>query len=252
MSQQTQGLVRGDGDKAALAAALARDFNVLLTNTADGPTIYSPERFQGIKLPPLIEKAARDGVEQKAFTRVRLNRRMLEEAYPGAIVKSLGGVYPDTEISEPSPADSQQAYADYQDDANRRMQHNVKFPNEPKQVRPDENMVVNKDGTMQLTGQGGVFRINGALTKLIFDRNPDHEFYVEESFPMDWMYPYLMPYGIIMKVNRQPVAEISQETIARDHKFWSDYSERTIGDWITYDTSINEICDFCEQGLCDA
>jgi Flp pilus assembly protein TadD len=247
LSQKTQGLVRGDGDKAALAGALARDFNVLLTNTADGPTIYSPERFQGIKLPPLIEKAARDGVEQKPFTRVRLNRRMLEEAYPEAIVKSLGGVYPDTEISEPSLADCNQAYAEYQEDAQRRMQHDAKFPNEPKQVRPDENMVVNKDGTMQLTGQGGVFRINGKLTQLIFERNPDHEFYVEESFPMDWMYPYLMPYGIIMKVNRQPVAEISQETIARDHKFWSDYSERTIGDWITYDTSINEICDFCDK-----
>jgi hypothetical protein len=28
---------------------------------------------------------------------------MLEEAYPDAIVKSLGGVYPDTEIITPSP-----------------------------------------------------------------------------------------------------------------------------------------------------
>ena len=35
---------------------------------------------------------------QTASTRLRLNRRMLEEAYPEAIVKSLGGVYPDTEI----------------------------------------------------------------------------------------------------------------------------------------------------------
>jgi tetratricopeptide (TPR) repeat protein len=43
------------------------------------------------------------------------------------------------------------------------------------------------------------------------------------------------------------VAEISEETIARDHKFWKDYSQRTIGDWINYDTSINEICDFCDK-----
>ena len=35
---------------------------------------------------------------------------MLEEAYPGDIVKSLGGVYPDTEIATPSPDDSQQCY----------------------------------------------------------------------------------------------------------------------------------------------
>jgi tetratricopeptide (TPR) repeat protein len=35
--------------------------------------------------------------------------------------------------------------------------------------------------------------------------------------------------------------------IARDHKFWCDYSTRTIGDWITYDTSISNICAFCEK-----
>jgi len=162
-------------------------------------------------------------------------------------VKSLGGVYPDTEIQEPSKEDSEQAFREYQDDAHRRMEHDTKFPNEPKQVRPDENMVITKDGQMQLSGSGGVFRINGTLTKLIFDRNPDHEFYVEESFPLDWMYPYLTPFGIIMKVNRQPVAEITPEMIARDHQFWSDYSERTIGNWITYDTSVKEICDFCEK-----
>ncbi len=250
LSQQTQGLVSGQADKAALARALAGDFNRLLNltnNTADGPVIYAPARFQNIKLPPLIEKAVKNWDDQTASTKVRLNRRMLEEAYPEEIVKSLGGVYPDTEIQEPGKTDSEQAYRDYQDDAHRRIEHDAKFPNEPKQVRPDESMIITKDGQMQLTGQGGVFRINGALTQWIFDRNPDHEFYVEESFPLDWMYPYLTPFGIIMKVNRQPVPEITPEMMARDHQFWSDYSERTIGNWITYDTSVKEICDFCEK-----
>ena len=47
--------------------------------------------------------------------------------------------------------------------------------------------------------------INSYVTKAMFDANPDHEFYVEESYPMDWMYPYLTPFGIIMQVNRQPL-----------------------------------------------
>jgi predicted Zn-dependent protease len=50
-----------------------------------------------------------------------------------------------------------------------------------------------------------------------------------------------------MKVNRLPVPEISDDMIARDHQFWSDYSERLIGNWITYDTSINDLCDFCDK-----
>src|SRR5437867_10603322 len=89
--------------------------------------------------------------------------------------------------------------------------------------------------------------INGLLTKVIFDKNPTHEFYVEESFPLDWMYPHLTPFGIIMKLNRQPLAEIPEEVVQRDHQFWSDYSERLIGHGITYDTPVSNICAFAEQ-----
>jgi tetratricopeptide (TPR) repeat protein len=32
--------------------------------------------------------------------------------------------------------------------------------------------------------------------------------------------------------------------VAKDHEFWSLYSDRLIGNWINYDTSIKEICDF--------
>ena len=89
--------------------------------------------------------------------------------------------------------------------------------------------------------------INGLLTKVIFDHNPDNAFYVEESFPLDWMFPHLTPYGIIMKINRQPLPEINDEICRRDHEFWSKYSERLIGNWITYDTSVKEITEFVER-----
>jgi tetratricopeptide (TPR) repeat protein len=63
---------------------------------------------------------------------------------------------------------------------------------------------------------------------------------------MDWMYPYLIPYGVIMQVNRQPL-DLTEEMMARDHQFWSDYSARTIGMPITYNTTAKELCDFAEQ-----
>jgi hypothetical protein len=249
LSKETQGLVTGQAENRMLARALAGDFNRILSvtnNTGDGPTMYTPERFKNIALPPLIEKAAKNWNDQTQATRVRLNRRMLEEAYPDAIVKSLGGVYPDTEILEPNEAVSNQKYNDFYSDVQRRYDHDKKFPNEPKLVRGDENIVM-ANGQMQVTGQGAVMRINGLLTQYIFDQNPDHEFYVEESFPLDWMYPYLTPFGIIMKVNRQQAPEITEEMVARDRQFWSDYSERLIGNWITTNTTIEEICDFCEK-----
>jgi tetratricopeptide (TPR) repeat protein len=61
------------------------------------------------------------------------------------------------------------------------------------------------------------------------------------------MYPYLTPFGIIMKINRQPVATLTDEMVKRDHEFWSQYSDRLIGNFINYNTSVKEITDFVEK-----
>ena len=148
------------------------------------------------------------------------------------------GVYPPTEIKTPSPEDSQRAFNEYLEDAQRRYHLN--------QMKPGEDFKID-NGKVQVSGQVAVMSINGILTKMIFDANPDHEFYVEESFPLDWMYSYLTPSGIIMKINRQPLPELSQDVVNKDHEFWSKYSDRLIGNWITYDTTVKEICDFAER-----
>lgn len=149
------------------------------------------------------------------------------------------GVYPAEEIYCPTPLDSQKTFEQYITDAGRRLQMN--------QLRPGENVTMGPQGQVQVSGQVSVMAINGLLTKLIFDKNPDHEFYVEESFPLDWMYPYLKPYGIIMKINRQPVEEITEAMVKDDHLFWKKYSERLCGDVVSYDTPIKEITDFVQR-----
>jgi tetratricopeptide (TPR) repeat protein len=70
---------------------------------------------------------------------------------------------------------------------------------------------------------------------------------VEESFPLDWMYPYETPAGVIMKINRQPLSSLPSDVFKKDHEFWSQYSGRLIGNWITYDTRIRQIADFAEK-----
>ena len=67
---------------------------------------------------------------------------------------------------------------------------------------------------------------SGLITKVMFDHNPRNEFFVEESFPLDWMYPHLTPFGIIMKINREPLRTLPKEVFERDHEFWTKYSER--------------------------
>jgi Flp pilus assembly protein TadD len=241
LSPLTRQLVDAGADENLLRQALSRDFNLLLEAT----NIYSPDRFKDIKLPVLIREAASNR-RLTSNNVIRLNRRMLEEAYPDSIVKSLGGIYPDTEIITPSAADSERCFDDYLHDAEKRLKHDKEFPNEPRQVKFGEDVQI-VDGRVQASGQVAVMSINGLLAKVIFDKNPHHEFYVEESFPLDWMYPYLTPFGIIMKINRHPVPELTQDIIDKDHAFWSQFSRRTIGNWITYDTSVKEVCDWTEK-----
>lgn len=156
------------------------------------------------------------------------------------------GIFPEHEIHTPLPADFDRCYHAYADDAERRWKHDRDFPDEPPQVRPGEEFSM-LNHQFRIDGDTAVFALNGALAKIIFDRNPDHEFFLEESLPIDWMYPYLTPYGIIMKLNRQPVAELTDDIVRRDHEFWSHYSERLIGNWITYDTTASNVVDFVDK-----
>ena len=198
--------------------------------------LYSSNRFHNVKLSDHVQKF----IDQNpaSHTLIRLNRLLLEAAYPTQLAQSKGGVYPDREIHTPSNDDSQKAFSDYLADAQQRLKEGRLKPGED--VKIIENRV-------QVSGQVAVMAINGLLTKVIFEKNPGHEFYVEESFPLDWMYPYLTPYGIIMKINRNPVGELTEDMLRRDHEFWSQFSDRLVGNWITYDTSISNICEFVER-----
>src|SRR5262249_46962940 len=92
-----------------------------------------------------------------------------------------------------------------------------------------------------------VMAINALLAKEIFDKNPSREFYVEESFPLDWMYPHLEPHELIMKINREPLARLSEEVVQRDHDYWQMRVNGMLGDWLTDDTSVQKVTEFAEK-----
>jgi thioredoxin-like negative regulator of GroEL len=202
------------------------------------PPLYDPERFKSVNISEYLQ----DFIKQnpQSDTRVRLNRLLLEAAYPAEIAKSLGGVYPDREIYIATPEDSSRCFNEYMADAQRRLQLN--------QLKAGEDVKYDRDsGRVSVSGQVAVMTINGLITKVMFDHNPKNEFFVEESFPLDWMYPHLTPYGIIMKINRQPLQELTEDIVKRDHQFWTQYSERLIGNWITYDTPVKDIAAWVEK-----
>lgn len=82
-----------------------------------------------------------------------------------------------------------------------------------------------ENGRVSVNGVGGVMAINGILAKLIFEENKDkHDFYVEESYAIQWMYPYLTPNGLMLKLNAQPLARLPEQVVKDDHAFWGWYT----------------------------
>ena len=131
--------------------------------------------------------------------------------------------------------DLQNAFKDYMADAQLRLKHDRDFPKEPRQIKPGEDVhVVN--GRLQVSGQVAVMMINALLVKVIFDHNSNCEFYVEESFPLDWMYPYLLPHGLIFKLNREPLPALTTQAIDADHAFWAKQCRSMLGDWLKPET----------------
>jgi tetratricopeptide (TPR) repeat protein len=245
LSAPTQQLVCANGDEGALRRGLAKDLNLLLErelkpgSDAQGTSavaLYSPDRFKHLTLPEYLT----DFIAQnpQSHTRIRLNRLLLEAAYPSRLARSLGGVYPDREIHTPTPEERERCCQEYIQDAGRRAQLN--------QLRPGEDVQI-VGNQIQMHGQVAVMGINAAIAKLIFERNPKHEFYVEESMPLDWMYPHLTPNGVIMKVHRQPLTALPEEVLQKDHEFWKQYSKRLTGDIIDYGTPIKQVVQWIEK-----
>jgi predicted Zn-dependent protease len=72
--------------------------------------------------------------------------------------------------------------------------------------------------------------INGILTKMMFDHERlRHAFYVEESYVIQWMYPYLSPHGLIMKINKDQ-NPITPQILRNDADFWDWYVRRLLKD----------------------
>jgi len=72
--------------------------------------------------------------------------------------------------------------------------------------------------------------INGILAEMIFDHNNyKHDFYVEESYVIRWMYPHLTPHGLIMKINNRK-ARTPRRLVNADLDFWDWYTRRLASD----------------------
>lgn len=101
--------------------------------------------------------------------------------------------------------------------------------------------------TPGISQESAVWELNRYLAKIIFERNPKHRFFVEESLWIPWMGPHLTPHGFIMELHRKPVEEFTEEMIAKDQRFWAAHVKGWLGNWLTADTGFAEVIDWVER-----
>jgi tetratricopeptide (TPR) repeat protein len=122
--------------------------------------------------------------------------------------------FPKAPIRIPTPDDSARAFQQFVSEVQ-------------SGARPNRGDIVIENGRVQVTGALAVMEINGILAKYIFDWNKtNHAFYVEESYVIQWMYPYLSPAGVIMKIEKEMLPapqqnpKLWQDIVAKDKAYW--------------------------------
>jgi hypothetical protein len=126
--------------------------------------------------------------------------------------------------------DSESAFEQYKADAMRRLQHDEQFPDEPKQVLPNENIKM-VDGKVQVSGQVAVMAINEKLLQMLMVKNPDLSFAIEQSFPFKSTYANATPAGPIMELGVQdPQNSLTHERAAQSVDYWRNTAQQLLAD----------------------
>jgi hypothetical protein len=143
------------------------------------------------------------------------------------------------DIYIPTGKDSEKCFDDFYAGLKTRLKNH--------ELKPGENATTGTKGELQVNGNTGVMEINALLTKVLFDHETNRQFYVEQSFPLDWMYPYLEPHGLILKLDHEPLNELSDETIRKDNDYWNKIMSPMIGDWLNTNTPVKDVAAFAKR-----
>jgi len=126
--------------------------------------------------------------------------------------------------------ESKRAFEDYVNDAQKRLEHDQQFPDEPKQVLPGEDIQV-VDGKVVVKGQVAVMAINGRLLQMLMQKNPDMSFAIEQSFPFRDTYADALPLGPLMELNaRNDQNTFTAERASESLDYWRNAAQQIFSD----------------------
>ena len=208
---------------------LLRRFGREVMETVPARSIYFGGTEAGRFIISALSESHRDG--QPFFTLTQ--NQLADMAYLEYLRKMYG-----TKIYVPTVEDSQRIFQEYVADAQARLKAG--------RLKPGEDVRV-VDNQVQVRGQVAVMEINARLVRLILEKNPGRDFFVEEGIPLDWMYPHLSPEGLVFRLNPTPLSALGAETIQKNNDYWRRLAGELVGEWLNEKTSVKDVCEFAEK-----
>jgi len=129
-----------------------------------------------------------------------------------------------------SGEESSRAFSDYIADAQKRLEHDQQFPDEPKQLRTGEDVRFT-DGRVQVGGQVAVMAINEKLLQTLMQKNRGLSFAIEESFPLKGTYADALPLGPLMELGAANDQNgFTAERAAQSLEYWRATAQQVSSD----------------------
>jgi len=105
------------------------------------------------------------------------------------------------------------------------------FPTEFDTVQELINMAKIKEQESGRSADRESVELFSVILRWLWEKNRDeHEFFIEESFPIRWTYDYAIPHGLIYKLNKTKLESLPKDVVEKDFAYWKDYSARLLGD----------------------
>jgi hypothetical protein len=149
---------------------------------------------------------------------------LADKTYLNYVALQFGG-----RMNTLSEEEQKQAFDSYKADARQRLEHDQNFPDEPKQIRPGENIRL-VDGKLDVSGQTATMDINERLLNKILERNPDLTFAIGESYPLKGTYADAVPLGPLMELRADATENFTPERASESLDYWRQAADLVLND----------------------
>jgi len=100
-------------------------------------------------------------------------------------------------------------------------------PDEPKQLRPGEDITVDDDGKVSVRGQIAVMAVNESLFQNMLQKNPGMTFGLEESYPLRSTYADAAPLGPILELRASDAQGVlTADNAAQSLAYWENTAQQ--------------------------